>query len=125
MIILSSKIILNISRKVCRKLWNLDKLYKTAPLSDWQQAIQEEVKTNPQFEDDFEDCDDFASYMWAIMPRKYQLTAVGFVLGSSPFGYHSWNAFITDDQAIYFLEPQTGEIFKPGELKYKPEWIIW
>ena len=67
------------------------------------------------------DCDDFAYILQGDMTRWDSDLAFGIIHGRNANGdSHAWNVCIGIDRKIYFIEPQTDEVWKPDG-----EWKMW
>jgi len=96
----------------------LDKEYKTIPAAILNE-IAEQIKSNFKYIKDVADCDDAALLFKAAASEKHE-NGVGLIFGSTPRGFHAWNAAMCPD-GIFEVEPQTAFIGK--RQGYKP-WIV-
>jgi len=65
------------------------------------------------------DCDDYAKLFSAYASAILKKNSVGIALGRLYYkgqflGYHAWNIILTEN-GILFFEPQTLELFAPGD----------
>lgn len=78
------------------------------------------VKLKPYVLNDW-DCEDFAGEMKADADQLLIRPAFGVVDVRLPDGgLHCLNFFISDTLAVFYFEPQTGEIFAADSVTYKP-----
>lgn len=67
------------------------------------------------------DCDDFTYILQGDVTRWDSDLAFGIIHGKDADGNsHAWNVAIGIDHKIYFIEPQTDEIWEPEGV-----WKIW
>ncbi len=114
----------DLSRSLTQYIWTFDSWYVCVKRETWATILSDVLLNMPSYVNETFDCDDFSLVSKARVAEKYQVNTIALVLGDTPMGYHAWNAIYTEGE-ILFLEPQTGEIWKPKDKNYNAEWIIW
>lgn len=100
-----------------------DSTYYYPEPDDWTRIFIDILSNLPPYMEDRFDCDDCSLLVKARSAERYKINAIGIVIGNSPYGYHAWNAYISDG-LLFYLEPQTGEIWQK-DSNYQPDLIIW
>ena len=104
-------------------LW--DRKYFYISHEDWGRIFTDVLMGMPKYIAERYDCENYAMLTSARVSERYQLNTCGICIGQSPFGYHGFNLFISD-RGLYYLEPQTGDIFDVKEDSgYKAEIVIF
>lgn len=103
-------------------LW--DSKYWYVSHEDWGRIFDNVLMNMPKYVSEKFDCENYALLTTTRVSERYRLNTCGIVIGQSPMGYHGFNIFISE-QGLYYLEPQTGDIFSISEDSgYKAEIII-
>jgi len=103
-------------------LW--DYRYYYVSHEDWGKVFADVLLNMPEYTRDKFDCENYAMLTVARVSEKYKLNSCGMAIGQSPFGYHGFNIFLSD-AGLFYLEPQTGDIYPVAEDSgYKAEIII-
>ena len=90
---------------------------------DWGRVFYNVLMGMPRYITEAYDCDDFAFSLKARVSERYKLNTVGIVIGGHPWGYHAWNCFLSE-HGIFFIEPQTGDVFTPDLLLHSVDIVI-
>ncbi|HDZ27943.1 hypothetical protein LCGC14_2087430 [marine sediment metagenome] len=96
-----------------------DNEYWAAPMADYEAIIEESTLDRMKFIGEKADCDDFALLLKAAFIRaawkdgkRRRPYCFGEVWGQLPMS-HAINWLIDDTETLYFVEPQSDEIFLP------------
>ena len=105
--------------------WN----YYYASLEDWGKVFEHIFVNMPKYTADKFDCENFALLASANVSSTFKLNTCGIAIGSSPMGEHGFNLFaaqVDDKPSLFYLEPQTADVFPIEEPKgYKPRLAIF
>jgi len=92
---------------------------------DWGRIFTDILCNMPKYTKDKFDCENFGMLVSARVSEKYKLNTCGIVVGNSPWGYHGYNMFLSD-QGLFYLEPQNGEVYSVVEDSgYKAQIVIF
>lgn len=107
-----------------KSLYLWDYCYYHVSHEDWGKVFEDVLLNMPEYTRDKFDCENYAMLTVARVSEKYKLNSCGIAIGQSPFGYHGFNIFLSD-AGLFYLEPQTGDIYSVDEDSgYKAEIII-
>ena len=102
----------------------LDSRYYYVSHEDWGIIFKDILQNMPRFVSEKWDCDDFSFLTKARVGEKYQINAIGAVIGDSPMGRHAWCLFFSE-VGLFYLEPQNGIVYSVEENSgYKGDLII-
>ena len=111
-----------------RELHLWDNRYWFTTHEDWSKVFAKVLLDMPKSTADRFDCENYAMLVSARTSELFKLNTLGIAIGQSPFGYHGYNIFVSEDGGakLYYLEPQTGDIYDIMELSgYQAEIIIF
>ena len=77
---------------------------------DWGKVFTDVLLNLPKYITDKFDCEDFALLVSARVLERYKLNTCGIAIGDSPWGYHGFNIFLSEE-GLFYLEPQTGDVY--------------
>jgi len=66
------------------------------------------------------DCNSFSTVLLGRITEWDSTLAAGEIFGYTPGGAHAFNAIITTDLEVEYIEPQTDKRFKPNK-----NWMPW
>ena len=98
----------------------LDRVYNIYSLDVLNEGLVENSISEKKYRKEVYDCDDFAFAIFAAIRAKYSGIPFGVVIGTTVEGVpHAWNVFISIDDEIWFIEPQSDKIFLPTTEKIR------
>ena len=105
-----------------------DDHYYLMNLEDMKTILRVNYSRLKSFVDDNYDCDDFTKVLAGILSFVAGGFAHGIVHVNTLKGKHALNFFFDDKKVLYYIEPQTNEIFKFSEgtvqKGYRPYFIL-
>jgi len=108
-----------------RELYLWDSRYFYCSHEDWGKVLRKVLLDMPKYTREKFDCENYAMLTAARTSELFKLNTCGIAIGQSPFGYHGFNIFVSD-AGLFYLEPQTGDIFSVTENSgYKAEIVIF
>jgi len=106
-----------------------DSEYYLTPMEDVKRLVERDKIDRREYASEVGDCDDFAFLLKAAFIRhawdegkRRAPHSVGIIWGMLPHG-HAINWVLTRQEGLYFIEPQTDEIFKPRKTD-KDIWMM-
>jgi len=104
--------------------------YKTTTLEEYKRFIQYSKVNWLTYESEYFDCDDFAIALWGEFTKTKYWSGLAFgeisVHNKKTDGCHALNIFITNDEAVYYCEPQNDSIFLlNSKPEYEPYYIMF
>jgi len=98
---------------------NSDDSYKLVDYDHLRAFLEDNDVSNREYIPEKHDCDDFSFILMGDVTRWDADLAFGIIWGITPEGTgHAFNWFIDTDKKVWFVEPQTDEIFEPTD-KYQ------
>jgi len=109
-----------ILKPYCSNLWLSDATYSTID----KKALEEFLQINPanerKYVGELWDCDNFALELHASVSRMFADEGLNGAFGevwgnrASDDTGHAWNFFIDESKTLWYVEPQTDEVFAPS-----------
>lgn len=114
--------VIEILKPYTDNIWSSDSYYNTVN----KKIIQDFLLKNPvngrKYLVESHDCDDFSFELMGNVSDWSSDILFGIVWGNNANGdAHAWNFFIDDKEKLWFVEPQTDQIFEPTKEKI---WIF-
>lgn len=118
----SDKIKSLFKNKGCKDIFIGDKSYYPCFFKDIENFLNLNTIDKRKYIPEKHDCDNFS---WSLMGKASYILqgfAFGIVWAHTPTGNHALNFFIDNDNKIWYVEPQTDEIFQ--NTKFKPYLVL-
>jgi hypothetical protein len=112
-----------ILKPYCSNLWLSDETYSTIN----KKALEEFLRVNPvserKYYTDIHDCDNFSFELNGEVSLWSKGGTFGVVWGNRAIddAPHAWNFFIDENKTLWYVEPQTDELFSPS---HENIWIM-
>ena len=98
----------------------MDGTYSRYGIETFKNSLKEDTISELKYIRSVYDCDDFAFATYAAIRAENLGIPYGVVIGVNKRGImHAWNIFIDSTDELWFVEPQTDEIFKKTIEKVK------
>lgn len=91
----------------------LDGKYNSLSMKNVLKLIPYDLSNPPVYEDNFNDCDDFAIILWAKIKKQFQGAAVALAIS----GIHAFIVFVDENHDIWFIEAQTSVVMNSSYVK--------
>jgi len=95
-----------------------DKEYTTAYKKDIKKFLEYNIFRHRKFVPEKYDCDNYSFVLQGLMSYGMSGYAIGIVWVHTPKGNHALNFFIDEMEQMWYIEPQSNEIFQRKD--YEP-----
>jgi hypothetical protein len=100
-------------------LYLTDRTFKLVDINYLKKYLKDNSVSEYKYVKEIHDCDDFSYILQGDITRWDSDLAFGIIHGKTIDGYsHAWNVCIGTDKKVWFIEPQTDEIWTP-KVNYK------
>lgn len=103
-----------------------DRTFKLVDIAYMKRFLDENPVSRREYVKEHHDCDDFSYILQGDVTRWDSDLAFGIIHGRTPDGGgHAWNVCIGTDRGIWFIEPQTDQVWKPANFWDIDRYEIW
>lgn len=101
-----------------------DKYYNLVDINHLKNYLKFNPVDQRQYITESHDCDDFSFILQGDVTRWDSDLAFGIVWATTPRGVgHALNVCVGTDKKIYFVEPQSDQVFEPTD-EWKTWWVL-
>ena len=101
----------------CKQVVMSDSNYELYKREDYERFLSADLTNRRKYVKESNDCDDFAKVLlgeqikWTSVNETHRSSVFGIAYGIIKGNSHAVNFFIDDNKKIWYVEPQTDEIF--------------